>query len=187
MATLLAAATGWSPAARQWPLRAAALGLHAGRHAALAESRGGRVAGRVESGSTSKGMAEVALVELGSGCCHYDDSTKAAVRACNDAVEWNSVKVRTIIPGGYDAMKLHVQIGVPAPETVDLEQIRACFPYGQPPVVSVGEGGLRASSRAGLPADEPTEALMTVAVACVTVGFGEVDGDDSVEPEESAA
>ena len=44
---------------------------------------------------TSKGMGNVALVELGSGCCHGDDSTKAAVRACNDAIEWASVKVRT--------------------------------------------------------------------------------------------
>ena len=51
--------------------------------------------------STSKGMNRVALVEFGSGCCHSDNSAKAAVRACNDAVEWNSIKVRTIIPGSY--------------------------------------------------------------------------------------
>ena len=86
---------------------------------------------RTESGSTSKGMASVALVELGSGCCHGGDSTKAAIRACNNAIEWNSVKVRTIIPGGYEAMRLHVHIAVPAPDTVDLEAVAECFPYGQ--------------------------------------------------------
>ncbi|KAL3916003.1 MAG: hypothetical protein SGPRY_007001, partial [Prymnesium sp.] len=59
------------------------------------------------------------MVELGSGCCHGGKPTKAAVRACNDAVEWNSIKVRTIIPGSYDAMKVHVQLGVPDPRSVD--------------------------------------------------------------------
>ena len=71
--------------------------------------RAGTVLCRIESGATSKGMHSVALVELGSGCCRGGDSTKAAIRACNDAIEWNSVKVRTIIPGGYEAMRLHVQ------------------------------------------------------------------------------
>ena len=44
--------------------------------------------------ATSKGLTHVALVELGSGCCHGGNGTKAAVRACNSAIEWNSVKVR---------------------------------------------------------------------------------------------
>ena len=136
-----------------------------------------------ESGSTSKGMKHVALAELGSGCCHGGDSTKAAIRACNNAIEWNSVKVRTIIPGGYEAMRLHVHLGVPEPAEVDLEAVARCFPHGQLLPILVEEGGLRGSHRAGLPADEPTEAHMTVAVACVTVGFGKPDDVDS----ESAA
>jgi uncharacterized protein (TIGR02058 family) len=133
------------------------------------------VALAVSAGSApnSKGMTHVALVELGSGCCHYDDSTKAAIRACNDAIEWNSVKVRTIIPGSYDAMRLHVHLGVPDPDSLDLDAISACFPYGTLLPIEVDVGGLRGSSRAGLVADEPPEAHMTVAVACVTVGWGE--------------
>ena len=127
---------------------------HAQRH------RTSLVRSRIESGATSKGMAKVALVELGSGCCHNANSTKAAIRACNDAIEWNSVKVTTIIPGGYDALRLHVQIAVPAPETVDLEAVARCFPYGQLLPVAVAEGGLLGSSRAGVPSDEPPEALM---------------------------
>eukprot|EP00965_Chrysotila_dentata_P049725 1649141-Pleurochrysis_carterae.AAC.1 len=93
---------------------------------------GTSIHGGVESGSTSKGMGNVALVELGSGCCHGGKSTKAAVRACCDAVEWNSIKVRTIIPGSYEAMKVHVHLGVPAPEDVDLEAVKACFPCALP-------------------------------------------------------
>ena len=79
---------------------------------------------------TSKGMTHVALVELGSGCCHGGNVTKAAIRACNNAIEWNSVKVRTIIPGSYDAMRLHVHLAVPAPEELDLDAVSDCFPYG---------------------------------------------------------
>ena len=127
---------------------------HAHRH------RTSLVRSRIESGSTSKGMAKVALVELGSGCCHNTNSTKAAIRACNNAIEWNSVKVTTIIPGGYDALRLHVQIGVPSPETVDLAAVARCFPYGQLLPVAVEEGGLLGSSRAGVPSDEPPEAKM---------------------------
>ena len=127
---------------------------HAHRH------RTSLVRSRIESGSTSKGIAKVALVELGSGCCHNTNSTKAAIRACNNAIEWNSVKVTTIIPGGYDALRLHVQIGVPSPETVDLDAVARCFPYGQLLPVAVEEGGLLGSSRAGVPSDEPPEAKM---------------------------
>ena len=92
-----------------------------------------------------KGMNRVCLVELGSGCCHGNDSTKATIRACNNAIEWNSVKVRTIIPGSYDAMVLHVHVAVPAPETVDLAAVAACFPYGSLQPILVEEGGLRGS------------------------------------------
>ena len=94
-----------------------------------------------------KGMNRVCLVELGSGCCHGNDSTKAAIRACNNAIEWNSVKVRTIIPGSYDAMVLHVHVAVPAPETVDLAAVAACFPYGNLQPIVVEDGGLLGSVR----------------------------------------
>lgn len=130
-------------------------------------------AGRVTcSASYSKGLTHAALVELGSGCCHYNNSTKAAIRACNNAVEWNSVKVRTIIPGSYDAMRVHVHLAVPDPENIDLDAIASCFPYGTLLPIKVERGGMLGSSRTGLPEDEPTEALMTVACACVTIGWG---------------
>ena len=144
--------------------------------------RAGPIVARVESGSTSKGMSSVALVELGSGCCHAINPTKAAIRACNNAVEWNSIKVRTIIPGGYDAMLVHVHIACPSPELLNLAQVAACFPYGTLLPIEVEEGGMLGSSRAGLPRDEPPEAMMTVANACVTVGWGAADAWSQTTP-----
>ena len=127
-----------------------------------------------------KGMDRVCLVELGSGCCHGSNSTKAAIRACNDAIEWNSVKVRNIIPGSYDAMILHVQLGVPSPETVDVEMVASCFPYGKLQPILVTRGGMLASSREGLPDDEPNAGLMTIACACVTVGYNAAEDQDAL-------
>ena len=59
------------------------------------------------------------------------------------------------------------------PDEVDLDAVAACFPYGTLLPIFVTEGGMLGSSRAGLPEDEPKEALMTVANACVTVGWNE--------------
>jgi rhodanese-related sulfurtransferase len=56
--------------------------------------------------------------------------------------------------------------------------------------VQLERGGLLGSSRANLAAYEPPEALMTVAVACVTIGFGEPEAwssSDGSAPEETQA
>mmetsp|Transcript_13463 Transcript_13463/g.43805 ORF Transcript_13463/g.43805 Transcript_13463/m.43805 type:complete len:124 (-) Transcript_13463:402-773(-) len=84
-------------------------------------------------------------------------------------------------------MRLHVQLAVPEPEAVDLDAVAACFPYGTLVRVDVEQGGLRASSRAGLLAEEPAEAHMTVAVACVTVGWGDPDAAGAGSALEEAA
>ena len=41
---------------------------------------------------------------------------KAAVRACRNAIEFNSLPaVRKVVPGGYDNLRLHVKLGSPRP------------------------------------------------------------------------
>ena len=51
------------------------------------------------------------------------DATKAAVRACRNAIEFNSIpSIRAIVPGGYDAMKLHIQIGAPEGAEINLDK-----------------------------------------------------------------
>lgn len=143
--------------------------------------------------TSTKGMDKVVVVQTGCGCCHGRDITKASIRACRDAIEYNSIKIRTIIPGGYDAMRIHVQIGVPnlPSETttnttrtsssssvplLDLDAIAAEFPYGQliQPIDVVMGGGLLASNGmyiAGTSGQAKDD--LTLAVACVTIGYNE--------------
>ena len=100
------------------------------------------------------GMNHVLFVEIGMGADqHGQDATKAAVRACRNAIEFNSIpSIRQIVPGGYDNMKLHIQIGVPKGAVLDLEKIRRVFPYGQIcEPIEVVEGGLMARSGIKIP------------------------------------
>ena len=55
---------------------------------------------------------------------HGQNPTKAAVRACRNAIEFNSLpSIRNIVPGGYDNMKLRIQIAVP-----DHDQVHSTRP-----------------------------------------------------------
>ena len=119
-------------------------------------------------------MRHVIFIECGFGCDgHGQDSTKAAARACRNAIEFNSFpSARALIPGGYAAMRLHVKVGVPAPDTVDVEALKAVFPYGTP-FVEVVDGGLAVGSGVEIAALGDRGDAMVVAVAAVTVGHGE--------------
>lgn len=114
------------------------------------------------------------FVECGFGADqHGQQPTKAAVRACRNAIEFNSLpRMRDLIPGGYEAMRVHVQLGIPAPycESVDKDQVRAVFPYGQVRI-AVEPGGLLADSGIALEAMGDKNSDMIIAVACVTVGY----------------
>ncbi|CAN0365241.1 unnamed protein product, partial [Laminaria digitata] len=78
---------------------------------------------------------------------------KVIIRACRNAIEFNSIpSINAIVPGGYANMKLRVQLAVPVPEEeVDVEAIRKVFPYGQLLPVEFQLGGMRASSGIELP------------------------------------
>lgn len=48
--------------------------------------------------------------------CLFALLQKAAMRACRNAIEFNSIpSIRQIVPGGYDNMQLRVKIGCPRP------------------------------------------------------------------------
>ena len=108
----------------------------------------------------------------GFGCDgHGQDSTKAAVRAARNAIEFNSIpSIRRLVPGGYDNLMLHVKIGVPHPEKVDKAKVAAVFPYGSCDVVVV-EGGLSAGSGIAIASLGDSSDEMVIAVCAVTVGF----------------
>jgi uncharacterized protein (TIGR02058 family) len=134
------------------------------------------------SGPAALGMSKVLFVEVGMGADqHGQDATKACVRACRNAIEFNSIpSIRAIVPGGYDAMKLHIQLGVPEKmvESVDLQKVRDVFPYGNiVDPVNVDVGGLLAKSGIAIPEmgdvdDEgrPNDDFV-IAVASITVGY----------------
>ena len=122
-----------------------------------------------DSPTDEQGHERVAPAEFGSGCRHSDNSAKAPqVRATTPPR--NSPRYARS-PGSYEVMRVHVHLAVLNPDEVDLAVARAsrparCCRYSH-------EGGMLCSSRAGLPQDEPKEALKTVANACVTVGWNE--------------
>lgn len=117
-------------------------------------------------------LKKVLFVEIGSGCDgHGQNATKAATRACRNAIEFNSLPaLRTLIPGGYENLKLKVKIGVPQPDTVDVEALRKVFPYGTA-YFEVVVGGLSCGSGVVIPELGDVNDDMVVAVASVTVGY----------------
>ena len=82
------------------------------------------------------------------GRCEHAQRHEACVRACRNAIEFNSIpSIRDIVPGGYDAMKLHIgSVSRKIIGSVDLQKVRDVFPYGNiVDPVDVDVGGLLAS------------------------------------------
>lgn len=124
-------------------------------------------------------FTEVIFIETGCGTDqHGQDATKACVRACKDAISWNSIpSLARLVPGGNEAVKIRLQLAVPfvgdEPPALDMEQVRSVFAYGmlQEPV-TVLPGGARFSSMCSVPTlGDDQEASWIVAIACVTVGY----------------
>ena len=130
-------------------------------HSALARASGGPVE-----------PVLTLFIETGVGADqHGQDATKACVRACRNAIEFNSIPcLESVIPGGKANLKLAVQLGTPFPATVDLERVAAVFPYGRM-TIEVAEGGL--NCRSGIVLEELGDANddFLIAVAAVTVGY----------------
>lgn len=85
---------------------------------------------------------------------HGQNVTKAAVRACRNAIEFNSIpSIAALIPGGYDRMALRVSLAVPPAYAagVDIAQVKRVFPYGKCDVEIVA-GGAVFTSGIALPA-----------------------------------
>lgn len=123
-------------------------------------------------GTVPQQLKQVLFVETGFGADqHGQNVTKAAMRACRNAIEFNSIpSIRQIVPGGYDNMQLRVKIGCPRPEQVKIEELRQVFPYGNA-IFEVVEGGLCCSSGIVVEKFGDTSDDMLIAVAAVTVGY----------------
>ncbi|UOF92801.1 Lin0512 family protein [Fodinisporobacter ferrooxydans] len=119
-------------------------------------------------------MNKVMFIEIGTGIdLHGQDVTVACARACRDAIGHNSMPgLRSVLPGNsLDNMKVHVTLGVPFHhEQVNIETVKAVFPYGQV-FITIREGGLLASSGVILPEKGDQTDEMVIVNAVVEVGY----------------
>ena len=102
------------------------------------------------------------VVEMGMGTdLQGSDYTKAAVRAVKDALWHNSLTIGPAFGIDKELMQIEVSIGVAKPDEVDIEQVKAVFPYGTP-TVEVVEGGLDIPSDCGTKTTVVANAAATV-------------------------
>ena len=138
---------------------------------------------RTSSSSSSAGnndesskphIENVLFVECGFGNdSHGQSSTKAAVRACRNAIEFNSIpSINRLVPGGYDALKLDVILAVPPKyqENLDLDVVSTVFPYGDCNF-TIQDGGMIAPSGIAIERLGDINEDMVVVCCSVTVGY----------------
>ena len=102
------------------------------------------------------------VVEMGMGTdLQGSDYTKAAVRAVKDALWHNSLTIAPAFGIDKELMKIEVAIGVAKPDEVDIEQVKAVFPYGSA-TIEVVEGGLDIPSDCGTKTTVVANAAATV-------------------------
>mmetsp|Transcript_1328 Transcript_1328/g.3979 ORF Transcript_1328/g.3979 Transcript_1328/m.3979 type:complete len:219 (+) Transcript_1328:217-873(+) len=121
-----------------------------------------------------EGFEQVLFVEMGWGADqHGQDATKACVRAARNAIEFNSIpSIGKLVPGGYDNMRLAVELAVPSAHhgDVDLDAVAKVFPYGRA-TLRLQEGGALFPSGIALAKMGDRNDDIIVAVCCVTVGY----------------
>ncbi|RIV17764.1 hypothetical protein D2Q93_14930 [Alicyclobacillaceae bacterium I2511] len=119
-------------------------------------------------------MEKVIFIEVGMGMdLHGQDVTAACIRACKNAIGHNSMPGLTeVLPQQrFENMRICVTLGVPFHmEQVDVDAVRAVFPYG---VVEVRlkQGGMLASSGVILPDKGDVTDEMVMVNAVVEVGY----------------
>ncbi|KAL3777280.1 hypothetical protein HJC23_001491 [Cyclotella cryptica] len=116
----------------------------------------------------------VFFIELGFGNdSHGQSSTKAAVRACRNSIEFNSIpSIQRLIPdGGYEKLKLDVLLAVPPKyqSGLDLDEVAKVFPYGNVRF-ELQDGGMVAPSGIAIERLGDVNDDMVVVCASVTVG-----------------
>lgn len=103
------------------------------------------------------------LTEFGMGTSlRRQDYTQAAARAVRDALWHNSINLAELFGFDKSDMLIDLDIAVQAPDEVDVEVLRAIFPYGQV-AVHVALGGLDIPRAAGKPT--------VIANAAISVSF----------------
>ncbi|GAA6175049.1 Lin0512 family protein [Sulfitobacter pacificus] len=113
-------------------------------------------------------MAETLLVEFGMGSSlRRGDYTQAAERAVRDALWHNSINLAELFGFEKTAMQITLDVGVQQPDKVDVEVLKAVFPYGNV-TVNVSKGGLDVARPEGENGDGHPTVMANVALS---VGF----------------
>lgn|SRR5699024_6206675 len=119
-------------------------------------------------------MEQVLFIQAGTGMdVHGQDVTKAAVRATENAIWYNSMPgIEKMLPDGKtENMKVNVRVAVPLDrEKLDVEKVKEAIPYGSVSV-EVTDGGMATSSGVILPDKEDDNDLMYMVNASVEVGY----------------
>ncbi|MFA1819700.1 Lin0512 family protein [Virgibacillus oceani] len=119
-------------------------------------------------------MKQVLFIQAGTGMdVHGQDVSKAAVRATENAIWYNSMPgIDKMMPdGNVENMKVTVRLAVPLDrEKVDVEKVKKAIPYGNV-TVDVTEGGMATSSGVILKEKEDGNDLMYMVNASVEVGY----------------
>ena len=100
-------------------------------------------------------------------------ATKAAVRACRNAIEFNSIpSVTRLVPSGYKGLKLDVILAIPPQyrNSLDLSQVKEVFPYGSIRF-QIQDGGMVAPSGIAIETLGDKNEDMVIVCAAVTVGY----------------
>lgn len=115
----------------------------------------------------------VLFVECGFGNdSHGQSATKAAVRACRNAIEFNSIpSLKRIIPSDKQ-LKLDVILAIPKKyqNGLDLEQCRNVFPYGDVRF-TIQDGGMIAPSGVAIDDLGDSGDDMVIVNCAVVVGY----------------
>mmetsp|Transcript_5987 Transcript_5987/g.17651 ORF Transcript_5987/g.17651 Transcript_5987/m.17651 type:complete len:194 (-) Transcript_5987:8-589(-) len=144
-----------------------------------------RIGLKINAAPPGASLDRLAFVQLGFGVDQHGErgeggATRAAVRACRNAIEFNSIPgMVELVPGGRERMLVHVRLGVP-PEVldraggeaaIDLEEVAAVFPYGQLMQPEVVPGGLAYGSGRVVPELGDADDQAVCCVAAVSIGY----------------
>lgn len=104
------------------------------------------------------------VTEMGMGVdVHGLDYTLAATRAVFDAIHHSSLGFARLVGATADDMFVHVLIGIPHPEKVNVDAVAATLPHGHT-TVQVVAGGLELLNADGSDGTLIANAIITVSV-----------------------
>ncbi|API92167.1 hypothetical protein J32TS6_36330 [Virgibacillus pantothenticus] len=119
-------------------------------------------------------MKQILFIQAGTGIdVHGQDITKAAVRAVENAIWFNSMPgIEHSLPDQkLENMKVNVRLAVPLDrKLLDTEKVKDAVPYGSV-TVDVTDGGMATSSGVILEDKDDENDLMYMVNAAVEVGY----------------